>query len=135
MHETPWFVRLLIAPVIPFLGHPERILAVAVLWLFAAAILSVWRKQVAWAPWLASLVWALFALWEWHCVRSGFTIRVDIFLVCPLLLAFTAFGVVGLFVTEPRQFRIRTQFSVRALLLLMTCMALTFGIANWFIQQ
>jgi hypothetical protein len=127
--------RLLFAPVIPFVGHPERIMAVVAIWILAAALSSVWRKKTVWAPWFAGIVWALFAAWEWHCVRMGYNIRVDLFLVSPLLLAFTVFGIVGLFVTDPQQFSIRRRFSVRELLILMTCMALALGAVMWFIRR
>ena len=135
MDDTPTIGRLLFAPVIPFVSHPERIIVVAVIWFLSAAVLFIWGNKFKWPPVVAGTVWACFAAWEWHCMRMGHNIRVDMFLISPLLLAFTVFGFVGLFATDRQQFGIRRRFSVRALLILMTCIALALGALMWFIRR
>jgi hypothetical protein len=131
MRSEPFLLRLLFWPFVPLVGHPERIAAAALLWLIAAATLTFWRKKFAWPPLVTGTVWAAYAAWEWYCVRMGYNIRVDMFLVAPLLLAFTIFGVGGLFVADPAQFRLRRQFSLRSLMIVMTVAAIGLGLLAW----
>jgi hypothetical protein len=129
------FVKLFFAPVVPFISHPERIAVVAVTWFVAAALLTFWRMKFAWPSLITGVVWAVFAAWEGHCVRMGYDIRVDLFLINPLLIAFTIFGVAGLFISDPQQLTFRRQFSLRGLLILMTLIALLSGAVMWFIKR
>jgi len=116
------FVKWFFAPIVPFVSHPERV---------AAVLLTLRRRKLAWPLIVAGVAWAVFAAWDQHCVKMGYDIRVDLFLIHPVLVAITLFGLAGLFVTDPRQFTIRRQFSLRGLLIVTTLVALALGMIMW----
>jgi hypothetical protein len=124
-------MKWLFAPIVPFISHPERIAVVAALFIVAAALLTLRRRKIAWPLIVAGVAWALFAAWEQHCVQMGYSIRVDLMLIYPLLLATTLFGLAGIFVSNPQQFTIRRQFSLRALMIVSTLIALALGAIMW----
>ena len=124
-------MKWLFAPIVPFISHPERIAVVAALFIVAAALLTLRRRKIAWPPLVAGVAWGLFAAWEQHCVQMGYSIRVDLMLIYPLLLATTLFGLAGIFVSNPQQFTIRRQFSLRALMIVSTLIALALGAIMW----
>jgi hypothetical protein len=89
-------MEILFAPARFFVWHPERITLVAGLFFFA----SLWRfssKGSAWPMFYAGIGWALFAMWELHCKNHGYNIRVDMFMIVPVLFVLTGWGLQYLF--------------------------------------
>lgn len=120
------------APLVPFVAHPERIVAVAILFFVAALLVTIWRKRIAWAPLVAGVAWACYAGWESHCVEMRYNIRVDLLLVYPLLVAFTIIGAAAIVYSKPLRFP--RQFTLRALLILITVVAFLLGIIAWYVR-
>jgi CDP-diglyceride synthetase len=80
---------LLFAPIVPFVAHPERILAVATLLVVMFLVLRYLRHFWSWPLLWSAGFWAGFALWEWWILVQKANIRVDLFLIYPLLLGIT----------------------------------------------
>ncbi len=119
---------ILFAPLWPFVAHPERIAVVAALWIAATVLLTFLRKKFVWLPAVAGIAWASFAAWERYCTAQGYNIRVDLFLIYPVLVVITVAGVVGLIgvrISGP------VRFSLRTLMIVVTLVALALGMIVW----
>lgn len=124
-------MRLLFAPLIPFIGHPDRIAVVTCLWFVLAVLVTIWRKKIAWPAVVAGIAWAVFAAWEWHCQRMGYNIRVDLFLIYPVMLVVTLGSALATAFPGIAQRQFPDQFSLRGLLITMTLVALGLGLLVW----
>ena len=51
----------------------------------------------AWPLLVAAVAWGLWVPWEWHCKAMGFDIRVDLLVLCPLLLGVTCWAGIASF--------------------------------------
>lgn len=85
--------QLLFAPLRPFIAHPERIAAVAMVFIVMLLGLKYRRGYWAWSLLWTVGVWAAFAVWEWVLLTQEANIRVDLLLIYPLLLGVTIWGV------------------------------------------
>lgn len=84
--------EILFAPILPFVGHPDRIAVVAMLFLVLFGALKTVRHSWSWPVlWTAGL-WVAFAIWEWSILVQEANIRVDLILVYPILLSVTIWG-------------------------------------------
>jgi hypothetical protein len=124
-------VKYFFAPIVPFVWHPERAAIMAVG--FVVALTTIWflRKRFEWLILIAALAWSLFAFWEHNCKAHGYNIRVDLFLIYPILLAVTLLGIIA---AVAPGFATRTtpkQFSMRSLMILVTLVALALGTIVW----
>jgi hypothetical protein len=118
-------MNVFFAPLQPFVWHPERIAAVAVGLAIVAAVTFLVRRRVAWSTAIAAIMWALFAVWEWQCKTERADIRVDLLLIYPVLLVFTVGGVIDAFLAILGG---KHQFSLRAMLITMTLLAVILGL-------
>ncbi len=70
--------------------HPERAAVVALLFFAAALIMAVlqWRSRRfrSWPCLAATVVWALYGVWEWYAHTKRWNIRVDLLVLYPMLL-------------------------------------------------
>jgi hypothetical protein len=123
-------LKLLFAPFVPFIMHPERIAVVAVLWFIAAAVQTVWRKKLAWPLLVVSASWALFVAHESR-MRIGDNIRIDLILICPVLLSVTLWGIAETIVPGITTRSFKTRFSLRTLMIVVTVVALALGLIAW----
>ena len=102
-------IQILFLPIQPFVQHPERIAIVSgifCLW-FLGAYLSN-RKHMQFQHWLllvCAIIWMLFAMWEVHCNVMGYDIRVDLLLIYPVLMGFSAFSIIINIIRLPLLFR------------------------------
>lgn len=83
------WLGLFFAPIKPFVAHPDRIAAVATA-LFVIFLALGFTRGRRW-PWpllWATGLWAAFAIWEWFVSQEA-NIRVDLFLIYPVLLVTT----------------------------------------------
>ena len=91
-------IQILFLPIQPFVQHPERIAIVS--GIFFLCFLGVYlhnRKHVQFQHWLllvCAAIWMLFATWEVHCNRMEYNIRVDLFLIYPVLMSFSAISII-----------------------------------------
>ena len=84
--------EILFAPILPFVDHPDRIAAVAILLWVMVLVLRAIRHYWSWPLlWVASC-WTGFAIWEWLVLLQAANIRVDLMLIYPLLLGITIWG-------------------------------------------
>lgn len=88
---------LFFAPIVPFVSHPGRIAAVAVvfgaLFMMLGLFRGHWSKLLLWSTGL----WAAFTVWEWIILLQGADIRVDLFLIYPVLLGISLWSLVDAF--------------------------------------
>ncbi len=89
-------MEIFFAPVQFFLMHPERIAVLAALF-FVASLGSFVAGRRAAPTAIASVGWAMCAIWELFCKNQGYNIRVDLMLVVPLLFVLTGWGFISLF--------------------------------------
>lgn len=82
------WLGLFFTPIKPFVAHPERIIAVATALLVMFGVLGFTRDRWPWPLMWATGLWAAFAVWEWFVSREA-NIRVDLFLIYPVLLITT----------------------------------------------
>ncbi len=80
------WIGLFYSPIRWFVGHPLRILTVALLFLVLSGIVTISRKGQAWPLLWATGVWLTFSLWEWLMVRQEANIRIDLFFIYPVML-------------------------------------------------
>ncbi len=85
-------LSLFFAPIQPFIAHPERIAAVATIFIVMSIVLKMMRGWWPWPLLWSAGAWAAFAIWEQIMVIQGANIRVDLFLIYPLLLGMTVWG-------------------------------------------
>lgn len=109
-----------LAPIRLFVTHPERIATVAAALFAAAVAIYVAKRLVAWPLVVAAISWCAFAGWEHYCNIQQYNIRVDLFLIWPVLLIVTTLGLLGAFLAPRR-------FSLRTLLIVMTVIAAMLG--------
>jgi hypothetical protein len=83
------WLGLFYAPIKPFVAHPERIMVVATGLLVTFLVLGISRRKWSWSLLGATGCWVAYALWEWLMLVQGANIRVDLFLIYPLLLGVT----------------------------------------------
>jgi CDP-diglyceride synthetase len=84
--------QIIFAPILPFVGHPDRIAVVATLFLVGFVALKIVRHVWSWPLlWTAGL-WVAFAIWEWSILVQEANIRVDLILIYPILLGVTIWG-------------------------------------------
>ena len=97
-------IKLFFLPIQPFVGHPERVAVVAALFFLAFVVVLILAKRVrrlrAWPLLVPTLLWTFFIPWEAYCKAGGYNIRVDLFLICPILLIATVGGIVASFKRE-----------------------------------
>ena len=90
--DMPEWTRL---PLRPFVGHPERIALVAAAFVAGYIALRMRRPAVVrWPLILGAVTWAAFAVWELECLREQANIRIDLFLIYPILVLLTLAGLV-----------------------------------------
>jgi hypothetical protein len=46
---------------------------------------------------VATGAWGVFAAWEWYAKAKGWNIRVDLFMIYPVLIILTAWGAFSVF--------------------------------------
>lgn len=85
------WLGLLFAPIKPFVAHPERIAAMATALIVIFGVLGLSRKRWPWPLLWATGLWTAFAIWEWIVSREA-NIRVDLFLIYPVLLITTVWA-------------------------------------------
>ncbi len=93
-------MEIFFAPILFFLIHPERITVLAALF-FVASIGSSVAERRAWPTAFAGAGWALYAMWELHCKKQGYNIRIDLILIAPVLFVLTGWGLISL--VQPRK--------------------------------
>lgn len=80
-----------------FLGSPTIIFAVSCVFFLSYLVIYVlackWSFVRSWPLLIVAVAWALFAVWELFCTVKEYNIRVDLFVICPVLIAVTIFGV------------------------------------------
>ncbi|HWM91543.1 MAG TPA: hypothetical protein VN493_12325 [Thermoanaerobaculia bacterium] len=92
---------LLFLPLEAFVWHPERIFLMAGV-LCLLFLLLHWLRRRAWPVLSVAIAWGLWAPWEAYCKAGGFNIRIDLFLIGPVLLIATIGGlIVGLTPRSP----------------------------------
>ena len=73
-----------------FVWQPGRVVGVAgafLLTFIACAVLERFNRRFrSWPLFAATVLWGLYALWEWLAFEKRWNIRVDLFLIYPLLL-------------------------------------------------
>jgi hypothetical protein len=97
----PEWTRL---PLRPFVQHPERIALVALAFLTSYLVLR--RRSpgvVRWPLLVIASTWAGFAVWEWGCLREQTGIRIDLFLIYPVLVLLTFAGLLPSLVSLARR--------------------------------
>lgn len=91
------FLDIFFAPLQPLIGHPGRIVAVAVLFGAMFLVLGSFRGSWSWLLLWSTGFWAAFAIWEWIMLLQGANIRVDLFLIYPVLLVISFWSLVKAF--------------------------------------
>jgi hypothetical protein len=88
-------LKMFFAPIQPFVWHPERIAIVACILLLAYLML---RRVGRFRPrpiLVSAVIWGAFALWEWYCKIQGYNIRIDLFLIYPVLIIVTVWSLIA----------------------------------------
>ena len=102
-------IQYLFLPIQPFVWHPERIAIVSgVFFLGFLGLYLLNRKHIQFQHWLlliCAITWGLFAMWEAHCEIMEYNIRVDLLLIYPVLMSFSAFSIIINIVRLPLPFR------------------------------
>jgi len=85
MNPTEWFF-----------WKPERIFAVSCIFFLGYFVIRLFGRKLPSArsrPLLIpAIAWALFAVWELFCTVKQYNIRVDLFLIYPILIVVSIFG-------------------------------------------
>ena len=118
----------------PLVFHPERIAIIAAILVGAAVYVWLLRRRIPWLTLTAGIAWFAYALWEAYCKAQDYNIRVDLFLIYPVLTPLTLAGIVE---ASMRAFalQISTQFSLRQILIAMTLIAFFLGIFSWLVLR
>jgi hypothetical protein len=90
-------LRVVFLPILPFVAHPERIAVVASIFLLGHLLALRTGRLRAWPLLAGAITWGLWAAWEWHCNAMEYNIRVDLFLLYPLLFGVTCWALVAPF--------------------------------------
>lgn len=128
--EFLW-AKLLFLPLLPLISHPRRIAAVSLCFLVAAVWLAFRTRHINWPVIVAAISWALFAGWESHCNAMGYNIRVDLFLLSPILLTVTLWGIIEVCVPGATTRPIPSRFNLMSLMIAVTAVALALGLLAW----
>ncbi len=107
-------LQWIFVPIQPFIWHPERIAAICAFLLLAFVFVLSIRRFPSWPLLIAAVVWGSFALWEWCAKAKGWDIRVDLFLIYPVLVVVTAWGRSRLFTSADIVGRLTRRWSGRA---------------------
>ena len=79
-----------------FFWKPERIFAVSCVFLLGYFIIRLFGRRLSsvrsWPLLVPTIAWVLFAIWESFCRAQQFNIRVDLFLIYPVLIIVSIFG-------------------------------------------
>ena len=96
---------LIFLPFEPLILHPVRIAAVAGIFLLGYLVLRSFSRFRAWPLLVAAIAWGLWVPLEWYCTtqRPIPNIRVDLLLICPLLLAVTFWALIASFWLKSRK--------------------------------
>ena len=97
LSESMDFLELFFAPIQPFISHPGRIAVVAVLFGALFLMLGSFRDYWSWSLLWSTGFWASFAIWEWIILLQGANIRVDLFLIYPVLLVISVWSLIDTF--------------------------------------
>ncbi len=65
---------------------------VCALLLAAFVLVLLIRRFTSWPLLIAAAAWGSFAVWEWYAKAKGWNIRLDLFLIYPVLIIVTARG-------------------------------------------
>jgi CDP-diglyceride synthetase len=84
---------ILFSPMKLLVGYPERVAAVATVFLIIFLVLGWQRKTWSWWLLWATLVWTAYAIWEWVILSQEANIRVDVLLIYPLLVGVTFWAI------------------------------------------
>ena len=87
------WLKIVYAPFVPFVWHPERIAIVA--GIFFVAFIVTQRHFRAWPFLVAAIAWAVLVPWEYYCKVQEANIRVDLLLIWPLLLIITGWSLIA----------------------------------------
>lgn len=79
-------LELFWAPLSLLVAHPARIIAVAIIFLVTFLVYGLVRGYWTWQLLWATGFWTAFAVWEWLILSQEANIRVDLFLIYPVLL-------------------------------------------------
>jgi hypothetical protein len=90
-------LKVIFAPIQPFVWHPERIAVIAVIFFLGYVVFRSSRRVHATWFLAAALGWAAFALWEWYCKAMRYNIRIDLFLIYPVLFIVTLWCIIAAF--------------------------------------
>jgi hypothetical protein len=88
---------LCISIIQPFVWHPERAAAVACILFVGFFVLRSLCRFQSWPILVPALAWGLFALLEADCKARGANIRLDLLVLCPVLIVVTVLGVIAAF--------------------------------------
>jgi hypothetical protein len=122
-------LKILFAPMVPFVGHPERLATIGMACLVLSAVSFVAMRRGSWQLAGLGIVWTLIAAWEQYCTVNGFNIRIDLFILAPTILPLA----IGTLYTAWQAFRsdLQKQFSLWALLVLTTLVCVALGAYAW----
>lgn len=85
LYPMGWFVR-----------NPERILAISCVFFLGYFIISSFSRKLSsvrsWPLLIPAITWGLYAIWEWFCVIKKGNIRIDLFLIYPILIVASILG-------------------------------------------
>ena len=91
-------IQYLFLPILPFVWHPERIAIVSgVFFLGFLGVYLLNRKHMQFRHWsllLCAVIWGAFAMWEAHCKTMEYNIRVDLFLIHPVLMSLSVYSII-----------------------------------------
>jgi hypothetical protein len=122
-------LKLLFAPMMPLVNHPERLAAIAVVCFLAAALAFLVKRHGGWPLVGLGVVWTLLAWWEHYCKEMGYNIRVDLFLIAPCILPLGIGS--GYAIWKAFWKQLPAQFSLWALLMAMTLVAVALAVVGW----
>ncbi len=94
--DIQW-LTLLFKPFVPFVLHPERIAVAAGLFLLGYLALRLSGRFRAWPLLVAGGAWALWVPWEMYAKAMEYNIRVDMLLLCPVLLGVSVWALIASF--------------------------------------
>jgi hypothetical protein len=79
-----------------FFWKPERAFAVSCIFFLGYLVIRLLSRKPSsarsWPLLIPAIAWALFAIWEWFCAVKEYNIRVDLFLIYPILIVVSVFG-------------------------------------------
>ena len=91
--------ELFFFPVRFLITHPERIAAIATI--FVVAFIILWRikNHKSWSLLTNAILWTAFALWEWLILVNTpeANIRFDLLIIYPVLFVSTIWGIIAVF--------------------------------------